>query len=173
MQVTTKLSTAAAATATLAFLATTSSATAAPGDHPQHDQYCAPNQVDLSLSPPDSAMGKTSGEIVFRAKPGIQCLLEATPVLTFQDATGHTLPIPVQYTIGRGGPVVVDDRHPAATAYTYSRMDERTGDPLHGPVPTFITVTMPGPSNTATVQLPWTSHMDIPTPVDVNPVLSR
>lgn len=164
---------AAAGAVAVAGLSATGVAGAMPGDHPGYDQYCTPGQVDVSLSPPDSAMGKSGGEVRFRAKPGTTCLLGGAPVLTFRDASGQRLDIPGQYPTDRGEQVVVDDQHQAVSSYSFPRVDGRTGDQLRGPVPESVTVALPVPGNGTTVQLPWENHVEVPGPVDVNPVLSR
>lgn len=165
--------TAAAGVALLASVTTAGVAGAMPGDHPDYDKYCTPGQVDVSLSQLDSAMGKSGGDVQFRAKPGMSCLLGGAPVLSFRDVAGHPLHIPGQYPTDRGAPVVVDDQHGATASFSFPRVDGRSGEQLHGPVPSSVNVALPVPGNATTVDLPWQQHVEVPGPVDVTPVLTR
>ncbi len=48
-----------------------------------------------------------------------------------------------------------------------------TGQPLHGPAPASVEVALPAPAGAYTVDLPWDSHAEVPSPVSVTPVISR
>jgi hypothetical protein len=159
-------STAATAAVALAFLTTTTADAAVPDG----TAYCKPDQIDTALSPLDSHMGRTSGEVQFRAKPGNSCLLLGAPVLLFQDASGQLLPIAAEYPKDQTAPARVDATRAASATFSFERIDERTGEPRRGPIPDRVAVARPIPGESTTVDRPWDRRIEVPGPVEVGPV---
>ena len=159
-------STAATAAVALAFL----SAPTAGAAEPDHPAYCKPDQVETALSPLDSHMGRTSGEVQFRARPGTSCLLRGAPVLLFRDVLGQPLPIAADYPKAEAVPALVDDHRTATATFSFERIDGRTGEPRHGPIPNRVAVARPVPGRSATVDRPWDPRVEVPGPVEVGSV---
>lgn len=159
-------STAATAAVALAFLTTPTAGASVPDG----TAYCKPDQIDTALSPLDSHMGRTSGEVQFRAKPGTSCLLLGAPVLLFQDARGQPLPIAADYPKDQAAPARVDSARTASATFSFERIDERTGEPRRGPIPDRVTVAPPIPGDSTTVDRPWDRRIEVPGPVEVGPV---
>lgn len=161
--------TAAAAAVLLAFL-TTTAAHATTAEPPEAARYCAPDEVESALSPLDSHMGKTSGAVEFRVRGGRSCLLTGAPLLVFEDARGRPLPIAADYPKREAEPARVDEHHAASARFVFDRIDGRTGEPLHGPVPARVAVTYPIPANSTTVDESWDRRIEVPGPVRIEPV---
>ncbi|GAA2786030.1 DUF4232 domain-containing protein [Saccharopolyspora taberi] len=162
-----------AGAAVLAGLAFGGAAQAMPGDHPDFERYCTPEQVDVAISPLDHAMGKTGGDVSFTAKPGQSCLLNGSPVLTFRDAAGQPLGIGNNTPGGPTEPIEVSEGRPGVATFSFRTVDMNTGEVLHGPTPASVEVALPAPVGAYTVELPWDSKAEVPGPVDVTPVISR
>ncbi len=162
-----------AGVAALAGLAFAGVAQAMPGDHPDYDQYCKADQLDVTITQLDHAMGKTGADVVFTAKPGQSCLLTGAPGLTFKDSAGKPLDIAARTAPTQDQPVRVDQGHQASAAFSYRTVDMNTGQPLTGPTPATVEVALPGPTNAYTVDVPWASHTQVPGPVDVTAVAAR
>ena len=162
-----------AGAAALAGLTVGGIAQAMPSDHPDFDRYCTTDQVDVALSPLDHGMGKAGGEITFTAKPGQSCKLNGAPVLTFKDAAGQPLEIGNDIPGGQTQPIQVDAQHPGTSSFSFRVMDMNTGDQLHGPTPASVEVSLPAPVGAYSVDLPWDAQAEVPSPVNVTPVVSR
>lgn len=170
-----KLGTAAATVgaAALVSVSLTGAAQAMPSDHPNFDRYCTSDQVHVTTTRLDSAMGKSGTQLIFTAEPGQSCLLGGAPAVTFTDATGHALDVPTRPTSDQRTPVRVDQEHSAATSISFPRVDMNTGQQLHGPVPASMEVALPAPMKVYTVDVPWTSGAEVPGTVHITPVAAR
>lgn len=155
-----------AGSALLAVIGFAGSAQAMPGDHPNYDEYCTPDQVDVTISPLDHAMMHEGADVRFTAKPGASCLLGGAPGLNFLDAQGNSAQIPTTRPSGESEEFRVDENHPVSAAFSYQVTDPNTGNSIPGATPGAVDISFPGPVAPYTVTLPW-NGATVPGPVNI------
>ncbi|MEU6132481.1 DUF4232 domain-containing protein [Saccharopolyspora sp. NPDC047091] len=152
--------------ALFAGVAVAGTAQAMPHDHPNYDEYCTPEQVDVTIGPLDHAMMHEGGDVRFSAKPGQSCLLGGAPGLNFLDVQGDSAQIPTRYPSGEAEVHRVDEDHPVSAGFSYLVTDPNTGNSIPGSVPGALEISFPGPVSPYSVTLPW-NGATVPGPVSV------
>ncbi|MBA8825014.1 hypothetical protein FHX42_002361 [Saccharopolyspora lacisalsi] len=147
-------------------------AQARPDDHSGVDRYCTAEQLNVSMTELDHAMGKTGGRLVFTAERGESCLLSGAPALGFVDDDGDPLPVSARAAAREGVTVRVTEEQSAVASFSFPRVDMTTGKQLHGPVPSAVEVSVPAPAESSAVLVPWSSGAEVSGPVHVTPVTS-
>ncbi|MBB5072652.1 hypothetical protein BJ969_005740 [Saccharopolyspora gloriosae] len=155
-----------AGSALLAAVSFAGTAQAMPSDHPNYDEYCTPEQVDVTIGPLDHAMMHEGGDVRFTAKPGASCLLGGAPGLEFLDVQGNSAHIPTTRPSGGAEDVRIDEDHPATAAFSYPVTDPNTGNSIPGATPGGVEISFPGPVAPYAVTLPW-NGATVPGPVTI------
>ncbi|MCA1189855.1 MULTISPECIES: DUF4232 domain-containing protein [unclassified Saccharopolyspora] len=155
-----------AGSALLAGIALAGTAQAMPHDHPDYDEYCTPEQVDVTVGPLNHAMMHEGADVRFTAKPGESCLLGGAPGLNFLDVQGDSAQIPTRYPEGTPEVHRVDEAHPVSAAFSYQVTDPNTGNSIPGSVPGALEISFPGPVSPYSVTVPW-NGATVPGPVTV------
>ncbi|MFR9730528.1 DUF4232 domain-containing protein [Saccharopolyspora sp. MS10] len=158
-----------AGSALLAGIALAGSAQAMPSDHPDFDQRCTPDQVEVTIGPLDHAMMHEGGDVRFTAKPGQSCLLGGSPTMSFLDSRGQPLDIPGEHPRGDAETHRIDESHPASASFRYQVTDPNTGDSIPGATPSAVEIAFPGISGVYSVTVPW-NGATVPGPVSISNV---
>ncbi len=147
-------------------------AQARPDDQSGTDRYCTAEQLNVSMTRLDHAMGKTGGRLMFTVEQGQSCLLSGAPALGFVDDDGDPLRVSARAATREDAAVRVTEEQSAVASFSFPRVDMATGKQLHGPVPSAVEVTVPAPAESSTVLIPWSSGAEVSGPVHVTPVTS-
>jgi hypothetical protein len=141
-----------AVVAGIAATVTIGAANAMPTDH----YGCQAGDITVGLGTGDPGAGQQHAPLVFRARPGVRCMLLGYPQqVQFLDAAGRTMTTRAELNEADDTPMVfLDDRHAAQAELSWTEIPAAPGDDPGQPAPAKVRFTVDTARDPITID--WT-----------------